>query len=244
MPGKSTAHGGFAAIRRTGSFFRRPDDIPDAESHPQCPGLSKLLSESWCFSPGIPAVSAPSKLITLPSLVSLFCTKLVVRKAYGGIVIDAAGRVLLREPTDHYKGHVWTFAKGKPEPGEAPHETALREVFEETGVRARIVLKIPGSFDGSTTSNEYFLMSPVEDTGHYDGETLRTAWVTRKEARELILLTIKPRRRRRDLRVLKLAFRLFNTFETVGPADAPAQTPGAARPQITSSPDSDLSSSR
>jgi len=139
-----------------------------------------------------------------------------VKKAYGGVVIDAAGRVLLREPTDHYKGHVWTFAKGKPEPGESPEQTALREVFEETGVRAAIVLKIPGVFDGSTTSNEYFLMSPIEDSGHYDGETLRTIWATREEARELLLLTTKPRRRRRDLRVLKLAFSLFNDHQPIG----------------------------
>ncbi len=30
--------------------------------------------------------------------------RLVVKKAYGGVVIDPAGKVLLREPTDHYKG--------------------------------------------------------------------------------------------------------------------------------------------
>ncbi len=137
----------------------------------------------------------------------------VVKKAYGGVVIDTAGRVLLREPTDHYKGHVWTFAKGKPEPGESPEQTALREVFEETGVRAMIVLKIPGTFEGSTTSNEYFLMSPLEDTGQFDGETLRIIWVSKEEARQLLMLTIKPKRRRRDLRVLKLAFGLLNALQ-------------------------------
>ncbi len=135
-----------------------------------------------------------------------------MRKAYGGVVIDPAGRVLLREPTDHYKGHVWTFAKGKPEPGESPEQTALREVFEETGVRATVVLKIPGEFGGSTTSNEYFLMRPIEDTGQHDGETVRTVWVSKEEAGQLLMLTVKPKRRRRDLRVLKLAFGLFNAL--------------------------------
>ena len=132
-----------------------------------------------------------------------------MKKAYGGVVIDSLGRVLLREPTDHYKGHVWTFAKGKSMPGESPEATALREVYEETGILGAILGKIPGVFEGSTTSNEYFLMSPLQDTGQFDGETQRVVWVGKDEARELILLTSRSGRRRRDLRVLKLAFGMF-----------------------------------
>jgi len=141
-----------------------------------------------------------------------------VKKAYGGVVINQFGQVLLREPTDHYKGHVWTFAKGKSEPGESPEATALREVLEETGVRAEIVMKIPGSFDGSTTSNEYFLMRPIEDTSRFDSETQAITWATQDQARDLILLTLKPRRRRRDLRVLKVAFALHSSFGSQPPA--------------------------
>ena len=91
-----------------------------------------------------------------------------MKKAYGGVVINTEGRVLLREPMDHYKGDFWTFPKGKPEFGESPEQTALREVLEETGYRAEILAKIPGRFEGSRTSNEYFLMVPLEDTGHFD----------------------------------------------------------------------------
>jgi 8-oxo-dGTP pyrophosphatase MutT (NUDIX family) len=143
-----------------------------------------------------------------------------VKKAYGGVVIDPMGRVLLREPTGHYKGHVWTFAKGKPETGESPEQAALREVLEETGVRAMIVQKIPGIFNGANTSNDYFLMRPLEDTGEFDGETQRITWVTKEEARGLILLTTRPNRRRRDLRVLKLAFGLFDTLQADQPTNA------------------------
>ena len=150
-----------------------------------------------------------------------------VKKAYGGVVIDSMGRVLLREPTDHYKGHVWTFAKGKPEWGESPEQTALREVLEETGVRARIVAKVPGVFEGSTTSNEYFLMSPIEDSGQFDAETQRTTWANKEQARQLILLTAKLRRRRRDLRVLKLAFGLFDALQTSG---SPLASSGTGAP--------------
>ena len=37
-------------------------------------------------------------------------------------------------------GHrAWSFPKGRMEPGETPEQTALREVFEETGYRIRLI---------------------------------------------------------------------------------------------------------
>jgi 8-oxo-dGTP pyrophosphatase MutT (NUDIX family) len=42
-------------------------------------------------------------------------------------------RVLLRRPRGDFDGYVWTFPKGRPEPGETPELAALREVKEETG---------------------------------------------------------------------------------------------------------------
>jgi len=145
-----------------------------------------------------------------------------MKKAYGGVVINPAGLVLLREPSQGYHGYAWTFAKGKPLLGEIPSETALREVYEETGVRAKILLKLPGSFDGPRTSNEYFLMSLVEETGRFDSETAAVRWATREEAAQLILQTTKPRRRRRDLRVLKMAYGLF---ESLGQPTSPSADP-------------------
>jgi 8-oxo-dGTP pyrophosphatase MutT (NUDIX family) len=37
---------------------------------------------------------------------------------------------------------VWALPKGNLDPGERPDETALREVFEETGVRGHLVEKL------------------------------------------------------------------------------------------------------
>lgn len=145
-----------------------------------------------------------------------------MKKAYGGVVINPAGQVLLREPTDHYHGYAWTFAKGKPLLGESPAETALREVFEETGVHAKILLKLPGSFDGSRTSNEYFLMSLIEETGQFDSETRSIRWASREEAAQLILQTLKPRRRRRDLRVLKTAYAFLESLAVTPPRETEA----------------------
>jgi hypothetical protein len=35
------------------------------------------------------------------------------KTAYGGVLIDQKGRVLLRKPKVEYDGYVWTFPKGK-----------------------------------------------------------------------------------------------------------------------------------
>lgn len=93
------------------------------------------------------------------------------RRVYGGAVIDREGRVLLREPKGHYDHYVWTFRKGGPNDGESPEAAAVREVQEEAGVLAEVVKRIPGSFEGGTTENIYFLMRPLKETGKFDTET-------------------------------------------------------------------------
>jgi 8-oxo-dGTP pyrophosphatase MutT (NUDIX family) len=136
-----------------------------------------------------------------------------MRRSYGGVVIDRFARVLLREPAWHDKGQAWTFAKGGAKGGESPGQAALREVFEETGVRAEITAKIPGSFDGGETANEFFLMRPLEDTGKFDWETWRVRWASQEEAAALLSLTLKEKRRERDLHLLATAFTLYYTLE-------------------------------
>ena len=106
--------------------------------------------------------------------------------AYGGVLFDTEGRVLLREPRDHYDGYVWTFAKGRPDPGETAEAAALREVQEETGVKAAIVTPIPGDFVGGTTLNRYFLMvpdGPIQPLPPDTSETVSVRWVLPEEAR-------------------------------------------------------------
>ena len=53
----------------------------------------------------------------------------------GGVVFDEAGRVLLIRDRNGF----WVFPKGHIDPGETPEEAAVREVLEETGVRARVL---------------------------------------------------------------------------------------------------------
>jgi len=123
--------------------------------------------------------------------------------AYGGVVVDAKGLILLREPRNHFDGYVWTFPKGRPDKGETPEEAALREVREETGYAARIIARLEGSHVGGTTVTEYFMMEPVGSPTDFDSETASIRWATPDEAEVLIAMTTNKKGRERDLAVLK-----------------------------------------
>lgn len=122
--------------------------------------------------------------------------------SYGGVLLDGQGHVLLREPTDHFGGYVWTYAKGRPEPGETPQQTALREVAEEMGYAARIQGRLPGVYGGSTGTSVFFVMEPLGQPGPVENETAQTRWVALDQAHELIEQTCLPQGRARDLQVL------------------------------------------
>jgi ADP-ribosylglycohydrolase/8-oxo-dGTP pyrophosphatase MutT (NUDIX family) len=127
--------------------------------------------------------------------------------AYGGVIIDARGNLLMREVKNHFDGYVWSFAKGRPDPGETPRQTALREVFEETGVVGRILTPIPGEFAGGTSVSRYFLMLAGPDVAldYADEETASLCWATPEQARELIVLSTNTTGRARDLALLDAA---------------------------------------
>ena len=125
--------------------------------------------------------------------------------AFGGVVIDPAGRVLLREVAGHYDGYVWSFAKGRADPGESPRAAALREVKEEMGVNARILLPLPSAFLGGTTVTYLFLM--LADPRDVDGafrckETAGLRWADADAAASLITQSTNPVGRQRDLAIL------------------------------------------
>lgn len=131
---------------------------------------------------------------------------------YGGAVFDLQGRILLRQPTDHYGGYHWTFPKGRPDPSEHPTACALRETLEETGHRPVITGHLPGVFRaGPTATSNYFylmedlagLVDPVAMAAN--GETADLRWATSSQARALIALSSNDRGRHRDLEVLEAA---------------------------------------
>lgn len=137
---------------------------------------------------------------------------LPVADAYGGVLIDQHHRVLLRQPTGHYGGYVWTFAKGCPDSGETPVEAALREVLEETGYDAEIIGVLPKAYGGTTSSTSFFLMKPIGAQGKFSDETIETRWVDFDDAVSLIQMTKVATGRTRDLAVLAAARAALSAF--------------------------------
>ncbi|WPL79508.1 NUDIX hydrolase [Bordetella hinzii] len=136
------------------------------------------------------------------------------KKAYGGVIFDSNGLVLLREPKSHFDGYVWTFPKGRTDPGETAEQTALREVKEETGVDATIVSLLPGEYLGGTSVTRYFQMTAEVGAGGVapdDKETASVKWMTPAEARQHIMQTTNTTGRKRDLTVLDAALAIRET---------------------------------
>jgi 8-oxo-dGTP pyrophosphatase MutT (NUDIX family) len=87
----------------------------------------------------------------------------------GGVVYrqkdDGSIEYLLVEATK--TPGVWVLPKGHVESGEAPRETAVREVFEETGVFARIVTEVDDvsyPFGGRQVDARFYLMCAIAET--------------------------------------------------------------------------------
>lgn len=60
-----------------------------------------------------------------------------VQVGTGCVLTDPEGRFLLSERVgDGHGSGLWSFPGGKPEPGESPADAALRELEEETGIKA------------------------------------------------------------------------------------------------------------
>ena len=128
---------------------------------------------------------------------------MVRRPSFGGLVINTQGQLLIRQSGRVSDGEMWTFPKGHPRNSESPEDCALREVLEETGVVATIVRRLPGSYEGSTTVNVYFVMRAEHDTGSFDDETVAVQWVSIARATQLISRSPYEPGRSRDLAVLE-----------------------------------------
>ena len=60
------------------------------------------------------------------------------KAAAGAIVLEDDGRVWLVSPTNGFGGYAATFPKGRVDPGSPLQHTAVREVFEESGLVVRL----------------------------------------------------------------------------------------------------------
>lgn len=110
----------------------------------------------------------------------------------GGIVFNSLGQVLIAQ-NSRPDGR-WQFPKGHVEPGQTIEEAALREVEEETGIKAKIIDKVGESeysltFDKQTRPKKvtFFLMEYLSgDTDDHDDEMAEVGWYEVAEALMMI----------------------------------------------------------
>lgn len=126
----------------------------------------------------------------------------VPKDAAGGVLVNLKGQVLLREPTSHFGGYVWTWPKGTVDPKEEMIDAALREVKEETGVTGKVWKRL-GKYLGTSSYTTMYLMHVVKQEKEHDKETIRVKWATPEEAADMIAETTHASGRKRDLTILR-----------------------------------------
>jgi 8-oxo-dGTP pyrophosphatase MutT (NUDIX family) len=180
---------------------------------PKKPSFLKLLIEAAKKNPAL-AEALKAELKDNQELYQAFHRELnppkpKPRTSYGGVVFNSEGKILLRLPNPKMEPNsTWTFAKGGRDKGEMPADAAVREVYEETGVKAKIVGGVQGKFKGMGGDTHYYIMEPEDENaelGDFAKETEEIGWFTPEEAEKLISEGEHKLRRKRDLGVLAQA---------------------------------------
>lgn len=94
-------------------------------------------------------------------------------KIIAGCIIERDGKYLLCQRAIPPRPGTWTLPAGFMEAGETTEQAALREVWEESGVRGEIVSPY-SIFSVPTISEVYIILRAIaiEETGQYGPETL------------------------------------------------------------------------
>lgn len=83
--------------------------------------------------------------------------------AAGAVIIEPDGRVWVTHPSNQFGGYQVTFPKGRQEPGLSLQATAIKECWEETGLRIRIH-SLLGDFKRTATLTRLYLAERVSGT--------------------------------------------------------------------------------
>lgn len=104
----------------------------------------------------------------------------------GGVVFRADGNTqAFLLVTARRRPDQWVLPKGHIEPGETPEATAVREVFEETGVTAvvrQVLRDISLVVNGEQQRIRFFLMEARDQTAASEGR--RLTWLASEPAIE------------------------------------------------------------
>jgi 8-oxo-dGTP diphosphatase len=108
-------------------------------------------------------------------------------KAAGGVVRREDGAILV---VHRPRYNDWSFPKGKLDPGEGWEECALREVWEETGLRCELLDELTPTFysdrKGRSKAVRYWLMEPGDGEFEVNDEVDELRWLAPSDAAELL----------------------------------------------------------
>jgi 8-oxo-dGTP diphosphatase len=108
-------------------------------------------------------------------------------KAAGGVIRrdDGTVAVVHRPRYDD-----WSLPKGKLDPGEGWEDCALREVYEETGLRCELVRELSPTFytdrKGRAKAVRYWLMAPAGGVFEPNDEVDQLRWISPAQAAALL----------------------------------------------------------
>jgi 8-oxo-dGTP pyrophosphatase MutT (NUDIX family) len=136
------------------------------------------------FEPGIMPVGFKDVLKTFSSVPGPTLAK---PKAFGAVVVEPDGRIWVVHPKNGFGGYKTTFPKGRPDQSEQAYRSAVREVYEETG------LEVEGSeflmYQERTTTTTSYMIAKREGGSPqaFGDETEGVSLMTVKELRQRFL---------------------------------------------------------
>ena len=107
--------------------------VPDGTMPPELNGVAFTPWQPPASDEGWAAVEGQAKLDEAPLKVPSG-----MNAAAGAVIEEADGRLWLVAPTNGYAGYKTTFPKGRPESGASLQVTAIREAYEEAGLKVEI----------------------------------------------------------------------------------------------------------